>query len=395
MSDVGMTRRLRLGPVLAVLSAVLLAGCTGVVVFTDDREPELPDPETIAETHESLEAYSFEGRITSSGLENESSFRAVMTTIVRPGAGEVYEEIINESGTRSISVSNGTTRWVYTEGQQTVTREPAPDSQRRLAIVDDLVQAVKSTGGTDPPRLFPAFPGATSGQGSDTGAATTLGDSTVAAVSYEGTETVAGRETHVIAAEHSDQSDVSLVDDSQFEQSIYLDTEWYVPLKIEAVTRTGERTYRTEYVAESVNFDPEIEPGLFEFEPPESATVVDPTERFETIENRRALEATVADLPDPQLPDGVSFKQAMVDRETGGITLSYTGDQRQLVVSRTPADGPEQPDGESVELDEQTGYYSEDPVPTVAWTCGGDRYDVVGEFDRDQLVQIAASLACS
>ena len=395
MIDVVTTSHLRFGPMLAVVSVVVLAGCTGAAVFTDDRESELPDPETINETHDSLEAYGFEGRYTVSGLEDESPFRAVTTMVVRPGTGQMYEEIVNESGTRSISVSNGTTRWVYTEGQQTVTRFPAPDSQRDLAIVDDLVQAVKNAGGTDPPRLFPAFPGATSGQESDTEAVTTVGDSTMAAVSYEGTETVAGRETHVIAAEQSNQSDASLVEDSQFEQSIYLDTEWYVPLKVESVARTGERTYRTEYVVESVNFDPEVEPELFEFEPPESATVVDPTERFETIEDRPALEATVSELPDPQLPDGVSFEQATVDRETDGITLAYTDDQRQLVVSRSPADGPEPPDGEPVELDEQTGYYSEDPAPTVAWTCDGDRYDVVGEFDRDQLEQIAVSLACS
>jgi len=374
---------------LAVGCVLALAGCTA---FLADG-PELPGPGAVEETHESLDAYSINGTYVVSGLENESQIRTETSVIARPGTGEIYEETVNESGARTISVSNGTTRWIYTEGAQTVTRVPARESLRDTTVVVDLVAAVNNASGSDPPRLFPAFRGAGTGQDPVGTTVAPVGVSESVAVSYEGTETVAGRQTHVIATERP-AADNASADAPRTEQRVYVDAEWYVILEIEAETRVDGRTYRTSFVAESVEFEPDVDEELFEFEPPENATVVDPTERYETIEDYEALTEAVSDPPDPDVPDGFAFDQATVNKETGGVALEYADGETRLVVSRTPASDAPAPDGEPVTVGDRPGSYSDELTPTVTWTCAGDRYRVLGELDRERLVSVAASVAC-
>lgn len=390
MSPVATSSSVRLGPALAVVCVLALAGCAAFLA--DD--PELSGPGAVEETHDSLEAYSIEGTYVVSGPENESPIRTETSVIARPGTGEIYEETVNESGARTISVSNGTTRWVYTEGARTVTRFPAEESVRDTAVVVDLVAAVNNASGSDPPRLFPAFRGAGTGQDPAETTVAPVGISESVAVSYEGTETVAGRQTHVIVTERP-AADNASADAPRTKQRVYVDAEWYVILKTEAETRVDDRTYRTSFVAERVEFEPDVDNGLFEFEPPENATVVDPTSRYETIEDYEALAETVPDPPDPDTPDGFTFDQATVNEEADSVVIRYTDGETRLVVSRTPASDAPAPDGEPVTLGDRTGSYSDELTPTVTWSCAGDRYQVLGELDRERLVSIAASVACS
>ncbi|PSP17616.1 hypothetical protein BRC62_04470 [Halobacteriales archaeon QH_10_67_13] len=309
MSPVATSLSVRLGPALAVVCVLALAGCTA---FLADSA-ELPGPGAVEETHDSLEAYGIEGTYVVSGLENESPIRTETSVIARPGTGEMYEETVNESGARTISVSNGTTRWVYTVGERTVTRFPAQESLRDTAVVVDLVAAVNNASGSDPPQLFPAFRGVGTGQDPAGTTAASVGVSESVAVSYEGTETVAGRQTHVIATERP-AADNASADAPKTQQRVYVDSEWYVILKVEAETRVDDRTYRTKFVVESVEFEPDVDDGLFEFEPPENATVVDPTSRYETIQNYEALAGAVPDPPDPDTPPNPGLRRARPGR---------------------------------------------------------------------------------
>lgn len=381
MSSVATSLSARFSPAVAVVCVLGLAGCTGAFLADD---PELPGSGAVEETHESLEAYSINRTYVISGLENESPIRTETTMTARPGTGEVYEETVNGSGARTISVSNGTTRWVYIEGTGTVTRFSALESQRNTAVVVDLVAAVNNASGSDPPQLFPAFRGAGTGQASTETTVAPVGVSESVTVSYEGTETVAGRQTHVIATERPAAADNASADAPRTKQRVYVDAEWYVILKFEAETRFDDRMYRTSFVAERV-----------EFEPPENTTVVDPTSRYETIEDYEPLADAVPDPPDPDVPDRFDFGRTMVNEEAGGVIAEYTDDETRLVVSRTPASDAPAPDGEPVSLGDRTGYYTDDSIPTVAWTCGDHRYEVLGELDQTRLVSVAASVTCS
>ena len=61
----------------------------------------------------------------------------------------------------------------------------------------------------------------------------------------------------------------------------------------------------------------------------------------------------------------------------------------------SPASDVPAPDGESITVGDRTGYYSDDPTPTVTWACAGDCYQLLGELDRERLVSVATSIACS
>ncbi len=384
----------RVARVLAVLGLVALAGCTRLL---PDSEPELPEAETAVQTYDSLDAYRIEESYTASGTDDTGPITMDTKRIVRPGTGQEYEKLANESGTQTLRVSNGTVQWIYLPERQTVTRAAAPErSERTTAFVVDLVAAANDATDNGNSKLFPAFPGVGAAGDADATAVAPVGTFEAVAVSYEGTEAVAGRQTHMIAAERSGSPDaLAGAGQRRVDQRIYLDTEWYVPLKVETETQIGDRTYHSEFVAERVSFDPDVDAERFEFEPPENATVVDAADRVETVDRRAALSEFVSDPPDPAVPDGFAFDRATVDGETGGVVLEYTDGETRLAVSRAPADEAPPPDGDPTEFDGRSGYYSEEPVPTVAWTCDGDRYRVVGELDREQLVSIAVSVSCS
>lgn len=115
-------------------------------------------------------------------------------------------------------------------------------------------------------------------------------------IEYRGTETVAGRETHVIDVEAKNETvekGVSaIVGDTEYvyaletsspkeeletvEQTLWIDAEYEYPLRSKVVfdVPDGERIVLTQRF-ESVAFNTGLEDETFAFEPPENATVED------------------------------------------------------------------------------------------------------------------------
>ncbi|WP_049924113.1 LolA family protein [Halopiger djelfimassiliensis] len=111
---------------------------------------------------------------------------------------------------------------------------------------------------------------------------------------YQGTETVAGREAHVLSATAKNESVVDeislLVGDTEFvyaletvdpseelditEQTIWIDTEYKYPLQEELVVNgTDDDQYVMTERFETIEFNTDLSDDRFAFEPPENATV--------------------------------------------------------------------------------------------------------------------------
>ncbi|SDQ44391.1 LolA family protein [Natronobacterium texcoconense] len=114
---------------------------------------------------------------------------------------------------------------------------------------------------------------------------------------YEGTETVADRDAHVLAVEAKNETVTEglsvLVGDTEFvyaletvdpgeelvvhEQRLWIDAEYEFPLKEQLVVEADEENER--YVMterfENVTFNGDVDDETFAFEPPENATVTD------------------------------------------------------------------------------------------------------------------------
>ena len=113
-------------------------------------------------------------------------------------------------------------------------------------------------------------------------------------VAYEGTDTVADREAHVLSAEATNESVAEgvsvLVGDTEFvyaletvdpseelevtSQTLWIDTEYEFPLKEEVVVDNpdGDDVVLTERF-ESVTFNGDVDDETFAFDPPENASV--------------------------------------------------------------------------------------------------------------------------
>jgi len=376
----------------------VLAGCTATL--GDDEA--LPDSEDIAETYTSLDAYSATFVFNSSGETPESIDRVSPTRIegeliVRPGTGEMYREVEPWVGSnRQVIVSNGTVAWVYEESANRVRRVEVArtDSQRRqLRQIVTRINRNRSDGEGE--FALPIVPiGVGGGFGDSTGPGSTGGLDVSTVATYEGTETVGGRETHVLAVESTNESAV------RGRWTYYLDTEWYVLLRSTSnVTVDGKQT-QTSFRLQNVTFDPDVPADRFEFTPPENVTVTGSKTDIERYQSREQL-AEVTDLrvPDPDVPARFEFDGARrsLFRSVERISLRYTSDVATLVVSRQNVTDDLSVDGggREVQVGDRTGVYEESPRRSqLRWECPESTQSIRGSLPREELVDIAESIDC-
>jgi len=355
---------------------VVLAGCAGL--FEDD--PELADGEEAARQFTALEGYN--ATVTMAYTANGTTTTWTGRQVVAPGTGQFYERLRGPNGTQ-ISVSNGEDIWLYTPASDRA-RQIDPDgladsiSSEIAELVARAAEDADESG--ESIRLLPFVP-----RFSQASASAPDGPRRV---THEGTATVAGREAHVITVENTDES---------YSARHYLDTEHYVPLKIEAQFGSGRERVEYSLTTEAITFEPQLPSDLFEFTPPEDVSVDEyPFEEAE-LSDRAALEAaaTIA-VPEPEVPDGFTLDSA--ERFVPGaetVELTYTSERGNLTVAKTNVTlGAATPD-EQITVDGRTmNYTSRAEHNGVTWTCDGNYYSVRGDLDRGLLVDVAASVDC-
>ena len=352
------TNRLLLGVGIAAL--LLTAGCMGLA--TGD-----PDPEKIAteieNRHENID--SIEGVKISETESNGETVRTKTKVIQIPGT--VSKRVITESendqfGAEGVATltRDGVTR-TYNPEENTVTKYDI-GSERNGGITGGAVDADQIE------RI--------------------LNDSDV---SYEGTDTVADRDVHVITIDRTANEPTSTV-------TAYVDQEFWYPLRTEMTYESpdGEETTVVSYF-ETVEFNGNVSADEVTLDVPADATVEEfdgpDTQQFESAAAVR--EAAPFDIGAPGLGDEYSFESGneMIMDGTASYTLTYKSSD--TTIRHTVSNESEyELDGDSVDLNGTTGYVQRyDQSTTVLWEQNNRRHTIGGNADRETIVTAATTLA--
>jgi outer membrane lipoprotein-sorting protein len=380
--------------IAVVLVAPTLAGCAVL-----ESDADLPSGETVTEQLDSLDA--IEGTQVTRMNGSAESDRIVTRVVRRLRTGE--QRVVTESSTGGefVTVSNGSTMWLYNRSAdevQVMDVEAESNTTSQFDSVRTIFERLNTRSGDEstPADIsqLPVVParGASDGTGSPaTGSLSFYGN---VSLTYNGTVTVAGRETfEVHITPRRNDSAISAT-------TMWLDAEWYYPLKTRTVVSfdSERQTITTEF--RNVTFNPEISSGTFEFDPPADATVVESDYESESYDSRSSLaSATDIDVPDPTVPEGYAFESGSVTTYQGNrsVTVQYTNGSTTLFVSKRPVTGGQsaESDGETVDVAGQTGRISSVAGDRLlSWECGEWRYTVIGPLARERLVAVGESIDC-
>jgi len=365
---------------------LVLAGCTGPV----DSGPDVPTGTEAVEGFSSVDVYNAT-LISESQIGNETTETRVEQT-VRPTTGERYQ-VATIDGNRTITVSNGTTTWIYDPTAQEVTVTTIEGAQQanqtgQVRQLFDSIEPEESEGLDGVPiiTLFPVSPGSDGGSTTETDFWTEPVD-----VSYEGVETVSGREAHVVRMESAEDAE------RKMEQTLYFDAEYFVVLQgeweMELEMGNDTEQFEGRLRLEDVEFNPEVDDDIFEFEPPENTTVSEIGNDIQQFERYTELvDATDEPVPAAQTPEGYAFERGTVTESA--VSLVYTNDSETLFVTRRTT-GEIANGTEPITRRGRTYYYSDRyGSKTVQWRCGDTIYSVGGRLGRETLFEVANSVQC-
>ncbi len=326
----------------------------------------------------------------------------------RPGTGQYHAKKLEGDGPTRI-VSNSSVTWIYDREENNVTKLELDDPTTQVETQGERIERIftrlnisrDATEETERATVTPSgdapLPAVPSGEASSTDQAPNVQAADRFGVRYEGTDTVADREVYVLSIQPESSENASLLEG--YEQTMYVDTEWFLTLKTHTEYERDGETYEITSTYRNVTFEPGIDDERFQFDPPENATVTTPDlPESETYDSLSALRSAVSlPVPDPDLPDGFEFDTAVVTTgRVTGASIQYTSARAQLVVgvdNRTDFNGT---DGEQLTIDGRDAIYqSLGPSHIVAWECGGYRYSVTANgVSKEALVSVAASIDC-
>ena len=341
-----------------VLAAVLLTGCVDQV-----SEMSADEIASMMEAKQAeIEDFSATMVVTSSfGGENMTMRALVLTKPPDKTRGE-YTEPAELAGT--VMVTNGSTMWTYDPARNQVTKMVLPED---MPSEMDYTEPVKNL----------------------------LDENDI---SLEGVEDIGGRSAYVIEATPKNETMSGLFARTR----VWVDRENWMLLEMEMYDKDDNLISKLEY--RDVTFNTGIPDSEFIFEVPEGAEVVETS--FEdmmpkemTLEEARAN--TTFDPKTPSyLPDGYEFDHAMViggEREV--ISLQYTNGDERLHISEWISDDTEQSrlrmgEPEIVDINGIDGEFtSMFGMNALQWSAGGISYSLSGGLEKDELVNVAESMA--
>ncbi len=350
--------------VALLLAVVALAGCTAV--FPDDSDPDADalvedaiegDAAVVGER--TVEYADGNGNETTTERVWETGDRYRLETVSSPD-GEYDGDVV---------IGNGTSILSY-------------DADTNEAVVRDPSTTANVTEGLEP--------------------------------TYVGTDTVAGREVHVVDVAIENESvergiDV-LVGDTRFvypieteerdvalqRQRLWIDREYGYVLKQHEVYEDPDGS-ELEVTAtfEEVSFGERIDDDRFEL--PDGAEVVDPDpEQWEFEDRAEADETTPFALPDAEFPDEYELRAVSADEYEGRVTVheEYAVGSDLLWYS-VAEEGlmPADPDRENVGAVNATVLKLDGPT-LLTWECGGLEAQLSGPFDAETLLELAEGVPC-
>ncbi|AQL41720.1 hypothetical protein BV210_02860 [Halorientalis sp. IM1011] len=339
-------------------------------------------------------------------------FAQRMRTI--PGTGKARYESANGTFTdqgNDLTVSNGSVTWSYDRDANNVTRTEgvgAVDTRGQYEGIEQLFARLNRTrttpddDGTGPsPGLTPVPGASVAGSVGPPGA-----PSGEFGVSLDRAERVAGRTAYVLEIRPKPDDDASASGFTNYTRTLWIDAETF--FVVQQRTEFGPPDDRTVSVVtyRNLTYTDGFEPGTFTFDPPENATVTEPTvgssDRYETRE-ATAANAPV-DVPNPTVPPDFTFASGRVTdvSEYQGVTLVYRNETSRLRVTFQPnfeatANWTNGTDvGREIRIGNRTGrYLRSGSTRTVTWSCSGHRYSVAGRFvSKPLLVTVAESIRC-
>jgi len=388
--------------------AVFLVSAGMFAAFGGDTDASEPEPigGNAAETYAAIDGVS--ATVTTEFEGPNSSSRTVMAVKERPDSQYLYQRTIEGPGNRTSIYANGSTMWLYDRDADTATRQELPaalgngtSTGERVADIFAAINAQRDATDGDPDERgvspLPVVSGPATAEPPVGGPSQ---NATEYDVTYLGTDTVDGRETHVVRINGtlSGANASSLL--TNVTQKLWIDADRYYPLKYDQRYWIDGERYRVEMTYSNVTFDPGLTNATFRFDPPPNVTVEERVvPESTTYESRGALAlAAEMSVPDPTPPPG--FEPDAFRRTTGearSVELVYANATAELSVTKSNRTGVvaiddetrEVVDGREVSYDELGG------LAFAAWECDGYRYSVYGEnVSKPVLLDVVATVEC-
>jgi outer membrane lipoprotein-sorting protein len=391
----------------AVAVAVVCLATAGIyVAFGGDAGTAADEAigENASERYESIDGVSANVTMVME-TPNETS-RMALRIKERPGTQYLYQRVYNGSGEYHEMYSNGTIMWQYDPQKREATRMTLDnrtfEQDGMAARLDELFTQIDAGGeerNGPKPGVSP-LPGPASPVTSDPAVGNVAPpNSTEYDVNYLGTETIDGRETHVVKINGTlrGRGEMML---SNMTQTLWIDAERYYPLKYYQTWDRPDGTYEVTQTYTNVTFDPGLDDADFEFDPPENVTVNERTmPAIETYDSRsETAESADIPIPDPAVPDGFALEQGqLIDGDSQSVSLTYANETGEIVVTVQNATHQGSGNGEEISVNGRNGTYSEFGETGVAsWTCGDRTYSVMGKrLNRSVVVDVAESIRCA
>ena len=348
------------------------------------------------------------------------TYRTVQRVRYRLDTGERRTEVISSTDSNAsvgadLIVSNGTVTWVYDREANNVTvlrGDTTGTMERRGERIERLFAQLNRTRATpnDEPVSVPSpglSPTAGLGTSGQMGVSPPTTERSRYGVSFRGVETVDGRPAYVLeiaAVETDGNASANL---RNYSRTMWLDAEYFFPLKQRSQFDSGNDTITSVMTYSNVSVNPGFKDELFRFEPPANATVSEPEIPLgQNYEQRSAIEANATvPVPDPSVPRDFQLSRGRTSSTefAESVSLVYTNETSQLRVTvyefneSFGGNGSYNTTGETVELDNRTGTYTQSGVyQSVSWSCNGLEYSVSGQpVSKSLLVEIARSIECA
>jgi outer membrane lipoprotein-sorting protein len=382
---------------LAVAVAALLAtsGCASLDALAGGTQT--PPDVDVAERYGSLETVQ---ATQVSSLTGENGTNRTRVSVRVDLAGEdvrQYQRVLSppeRAGDRT--VVNDSAAFVYDASENAVTRVPRMNGTQRQSRGEyfaSIVAAARSddaeapAGGVSPLPVVPATRSAPS----------VPGDAVEGFdVEYLGTQTVAGRTAHGFEMTASSEAALTV------NRTLWLDSEFYYPLKTHQTMDYGDRTFETTARLTNVTFNADLPPETFELDAPANASVETLNVSTRTFDSVAALREHVDfSVPEPDVPDGYEFEQAgYVGGNATQASLEYAAaDDERLTVSKMAYVSNASAGfaaGENVTVAGREGrYVTTASTKVVSWECEDAQFSVVAtDLEKKQLLAVAESVAC-
>lgn len=396
---------LRLG--LMLVGIALLVGVPVATGLGPDVRPagtaDEPAPAALVETAAEAERETPITGVRTETVRRDGEMDRVQVALREDPPNRSVSEVLNVTRTSSangstaaappdVTVLNGSDRWVYNESADRVVY-----SETSGYWISDT-----QTFGPDTAVKLDAYE-----------------------FTYEGTETVAGRRTHVVSmsppadvlvelnvgvrdGENRRTLPLQRVDDEQLAvatETWWIDAEQPYPVqkRIEWANETGAVVMTTTRTYQELTIGVDHAPSTFRFEPPPDAEVVERNHSdLRHFDTREAANAAVPfELPPvaPAVPSGYRFQGASIperENRTTVLLLFYDGTRS---ISVAVSDEPT-PFGDD-NIEEDLGAVDGTLVATdrgqtfLTWRCGELTYRLSGPTETERLVELAEEIGCS